>query len=213
MLYSVVIVASGKGTRLNLGYNKVFYKLDQDTILDKSINLFKTDKDCNEIIVVTNKEDFNLLNYHDNLIIVEGGKLRQESVYNGLVKVTNDYVMIHDGARPYLTMNLINDLKEKLTHVDACILSVKAVDSIKLISDDRLNDIDRDTIRYAQTPQAFKTSVILNAYNNMDKNIEYTDDASIVEKVLKVPVYNVNGDYKNIKITNVSDLQKIKINE
>ena len=128
MLYSVVIVASGKGTRLNLGYNKVFYKLDQDTILDKSINLFKTDKDCNEIIVVTNKEDFNLLNYHDNLIIVEGGKLRQESVYNGLVKVTNDYVMIHDGARPYLTMNLINDLKEKLTHVDACILSVKAVD-------------------------------------------------------------------------------------
>ena len=101
--YDAIIVASGKGSRLSLGYNKVFYKYeDGQTILDKACALFIEDDDCKNIIVVTNEEEFHLVNHNPKLILVRGGKMRKDSVYEGLKVVKSPYVLIHDGARPKL---------------------------------------------------------------------------------------------------------------
>lgn len=105
MKYSALICAAGSGTRMKLGYNKVYAKLnDGQMIIDKTINVFLNDIDCEEIIVVSDPDVF--LEMHNGVInqritLVQGGSTRQESVYHGLVKVKNSYVMIHDGARPF----------------------------------------------------------------------------------------------------------------
>lgn len=205
MEYSVVIVASGLGTRLNLGYNKVFYKLDNEMIIEKTINKFKQDLECKQIIVVTNSEDFHRLeNYQVEL--VNGGKLRQDSVYNGLKLVKYDYVMIHDGARPYVSQNILDRVKKALELHNAVVTTVASVDTIKLLKDDKVITLDRNTLRNAQTPQAFKTEILLEAYAKASNKV-YTDDTSIVEEVLKLDIYNVEGEYENIKITTINDIK------
>ena len=206
MKYSVVIVASGKGSRMNLGFNKVYYKIDQEMIIEKSINTFLNDKDCTQLIVVTNKEDFHHLDNYKNITIVEGGLRRMDSVYNGLRHVSNDYVLIHDGARPYITQDIINHLKAKLNECDACVVAVDSKDTIKQMTAKGLITLDRTTLKNVQTPQGFKTQILLKAYANLNNQVDYTDDASIVEKVLNVKVDFVDGSYKNIKITTIEDL-------
>ena len=208
MKYSVIIVASGKGNRMNLGYNKVYYKIDEEMIIEKSINTFIKDKECTQIIVVTNKEEFHYLNKYNNITLIQGGNRRMDSVLNGLNIVNNEYVLVHDGARPYITLDIINDLKKELLVSDACIVAVDSIDTIKQVKDNGLVTLDRSTIKNAQTPQGFKTSIIKDAYNNISSDIEYTDDASIVEKVLGIRVSYVNGSYSNIKITTLKDIIK-----
>ena len=208
MKYSVIIVASGKGNRMNLGYNKVYYKIDEEMIIEKSINTFIKDKECTQIIVVTNKEEFHYLNKYNNITLIQGGNRRMDSVLNGLNIVNNEYVLVHDGARPYITLDIINDLKKELLVTDACIVAVDSIDTIKQVKDNGLVTLDRSTIKNAQTPQGFKTSIIKDAYNNINSDIEYTDDASIVEKVLGIRVSYVNGSYSNIKITTLKDIIK-----
>ena len=208
MKYSVIIVASGKGNRMNLGYNKVYYKIDEEMIIEKSINTFIKDKECTQIIVVTNKEEFHYLNKYNNITLIQGGNRRMDSVLNGLNIVNNEYVLVHDGARPYITLDIINDLKKELLVTDACIVAVDSIDTIKQVKNNGLVTLDRSTIKNAQTPQGFKTSIIKDAYNNINSDIEYTDDASIVEKVLGIRVSYVNGSYSNIKITTLKDIIK-----
>ena len=122
MKYSALICAAGSGTRMKLGYNKVYAKLnDGQMIIDKTINVFLNDIDCEEIIVVSDPDVF--LEMHNGVIdqritLVQGGSTRQESVYHGLVKVKNSYVMIHDGARPFLNQDLLDSIKNIDTQFD-----------------------------------------------------------------------------------------------
>ncbi len=207
MEYSVVIVASGTGSRMNVGYNKVFYQLDNERIIDKTINAFKNDLECKQIIVVTNKDDFHLLANHD-VVLVEGGKRRQDSVENGLMQVSNEYVMIHDGARPYISYEVIERVKNMLLKSDACVVCVPSIDTVKMMSDNGLITLERDKLFNAQTPQAFKTKVLKEAYKKCDKTKNYTDDTSLVAEVLNIKIENVLGDYGNIKITTMKDISK-----
>ncbi|MFI3284840.1 MAG: 2-C-methyl-D-erythritol 4-phosphate cytidylyltransferase [Erysipelotrichaceae bacterium] len=208
MDYSVVIVAAGSGSRMNLGYNKVFYKVNNQTILDRTINCFKKDRDCKQVIVVTNKEYFNEVSA--GVEVVEGGTNRQDSVYNGLKKVTQKYVMIHDGARPHLKLDLIEAIKTSLTKHDACLLMVPCKDTIKVVREGYCEEtLDRNTLYQAQTPQAFKYEVIMRAFEKIDSNEVYFDDASVVEKNLGVKVAMVMGDYENIKITTQEDITSL----
>lgn len=206
--YDAIIVASGKGSRLSLGYNKVFYKYeDGQTILDKACALFIEDDDCKNIIVVTNEEEFHLVNHNPKLILVRGGKMRKDSVYEGLKVVKSPYVLIHDGARPKLEVEDLDKLKSSLIENDAAILAVKAKETIKLVIDSYISEtIDRNKVYLAQTPQGFRYEIIKNAYDKaIDSEIEFTDDASIAEYVgIKVKI--VEGSYSNNKITYPSDL-------
>ena len=210
MKYSCVICAAGSGSRMNLGYNKVFYPISDDkTVLDLTISVFDQDEDCDEIIVVTQKENFERVFSSSKLKLTEGSSTRSLSVFEGLKLVSNEIVMIHDGARPYVTLKNLNDIKECLEEHDACLLAVPCVDTIKVVDGTTVVQTPkRATLWNAQTPQAFKTELIKGAYQkSFDLNIEVSDDASCVELCTEVPVHIVKGDYQNIKITNPEDLK------
>ena len=117
--------------------------------------------------------------------------------------------MIHDGARPFLSQDLLDSIKNTLTTEDACLLMVPCKDTIKKVIDGYVETTyDRSTLMAAQTPQAFKTDLILSCTKKaMEENYTGTDDASLVEKYSDVKVKAVEGSYANIKITTIEDLR------
>lgn len=209
MDYSCVIVAAGKGSRMNLGYNKAYYMLDDKCILEHTIKAFKDDHDCKEIIVVCDIDDFKDHIKDDDVILVSGGATRSDSVYNGLQKVSYEYVMIHDGARPYVSSKILDDTKQCLSKHNACLAMVDCKDTIKKVVDNKVvKTYVRSTLKNAQTPQSFKTSMIIEAYQKaMADNFVATDDASIYEVYGKDDVYVIEGSYDNIKITTIEDIK------
>lgn len=211
MNYSVIIVAAGKGTRMNLGYNKVYYRVDGKTILERTMKIFEEDERCSQIVIVTEGEDYKKQTnrFNGKIVLVRGGKTRQESVQNGLFAVKEDIVFVHDGARPYITKECIDRLCESMIHNDAALLMVPAKDTIKTVKDGYIEFTPpRDSLMHAQTPQVFKTSLLLNCYRKAkEENFIGTDDASLVEKYSDTRIAVVEGDYKNKKITTTEDLE------
>ncbi len=210
MKYSVLIVAAGSGTRMNLGFNKVYAVMKNGkTILETTISVFKKDPDCNEIIVVTDREDFEkYIGKREHVTIVSGGSTRQESVSNGLAKVTNDYVFIHDGARPFVDQDSLDRLKGALQVNRAALLAVACKDTIKVTKDGYVSHTpDRSALIAAQTPQAFAKDLILSCMELAKKEgFTGTDDCSLVERFSNEKIAVVEGSYANIKITTKEDL-------
>lgn len=212
MEYSALIVAAGSGSRMNLGFNKVYAKLlDGRTILQTTIDVFLNDVDCKQVVVVSDANEF--IAHHPfisgKITLVKGGKTRQESVEHGLIAVCYDYVLIHDGARPYITQENIDAIKSCLEEKDACLLMVPCKDTIKKVVDGKVVETyDRSTLMAAQTPQAFLTSLIIDCMKQAKKDHYVgTDDASLVEKYSDVPIQAVLGSYANYKITTIEDLK------
>lgn len=206
MKYDVIVVAGGKGNRANLGFNKVLFKMaNGKSVIENNIDIFLNDKDCQKIILVINEEiDFN----NNKLILVKGGKERFDSVMNGLNEVSSEYVLIHDGARPFLNIKALEKLKNKLEEKDAVVLGKIASDTIKIINDDKVVEtLNRNNIFIAETPQGFKTSLIKDCYKNKDDNY-YFDDASLVES-FNYEVYIVIDEYNNKKLTSKEDFKNI----
>jgi 2-C-methyl-D-erythritol 4-phosphate cytidylyltransferase len=212
MEYSAVIVAAGSGSRMGLGYNKVYAKLaDGRTILETTVSVFSSDPDCRQIIVVTDPLEFR---HHfakrmpGRIVLCRGGKTRQESVANGLEAVISPYVLIHDGARPYLSKKDLDNLKKALETEKAALLMVPCKDTIKRVIDGYVETTyDRSTLMAAQTPQGFETSLILSCLcRAVQEGYTGTDDASLVERYGNVKVKAVAGSYGNFKITTPEDL-------
>lgn len=214
MEYSAIIVAAGSGSRMKLGYNKVYAKIEHhQTILEKTISIFSNDPDCLQVIVVTDPETFQKQigsRIGDRLIVVEGGSTRQESVSNGLKKAQTDIVMIHDGARPFLPKKNLEALKNAMCFYKAAILAVPCKDTIKVIKDGFVSKtIARDTLQAAQTPQAFQRELILTCMHKASLDgYTGTDDAEIVEKYSNAKIRIVEGSYENKKITTPEDLPR-----
>lgn len=206
MKYDVIVVAGGKGNRADLGFNKVLFKMaNGKSVIENNIDIFLNDEDCQKIILVINEEiDFN----NNKLILVKGGKERFDSVMNGLNEVGSEYVLIHDGARPFLNIKALEKLKNKLEEKDAVVLGKMASDTIKIINDDKVVEtLNRNNIFIAETPQGFKTSLIKDCYKNKDDNY-YFDDASLAES-FNHEVYIVIDEYNNKKLTSKEDFKNI----
>lgn len=211
MDYSAIILCAGKGSRSGLNYNKMLYRFQDKTVYEMTMELFLNDKRCKQIIVVTKKDEINDLKkliMSNKIEYIFGGQERQDSVYNGLQVVNQNYVLIHDGARPYLKIENVNDLLLCLKNNDACLLSVPVKDTIKICKDGKvLETLPRSMLIQAQTPQAFKTSLIKECYQlGKDNNVIATDDTSLVEKFKNIEIKTVMGSYDNIKITTPEDL-------
>ena len=211
MKYAAVIVAAGSGSRMHLGYNKVFYMLDEkDRVIDRSIRLFQMDEDCEEIVVVLSHDELDIT-LPEGIMKEEGGKTRAESVYHGVQKVHAPYVMIHDGARPFLKQETVDLLKEKLQEVDACFPGIREKDTLKEVRDGKVRTVDREYIYHAQTPQAFKTALIVDCLKKvMENNDSVTDDIQAVELYGNTEVAVVEGDENNYKLTVRYDLERMK---
>lgn len=211
MNYSAIVLCAGKGSRSGLTYNKMLYRFKNKTVYEMSMEIFLNDERCKQIVVVTKEEeldDLKKLISSKKIDYVFGGKERQDSVYNGLQVVKEDYVLIHDGARPYLKKENIDDILECLNKNDACLLVVPVKDTIKVCIDGNIvKTLPREQLVQAQTPQAFKTELIKRCYQKgKDKNYIATDDASLVEYFENTEVKAVLGSYSNIKITTPDDL-------
>lgn len=147
--------------------------------------------------------------------IVAGGRERYESVRNGLQMVTGDIVLIHDGARPLVDNEIIERCIVGAAAYDACVAGVPAKDTIKITKEDNIisDTPDRNNVWITQTPQAFKSELIKNAYNRIEKetNVNITDDAMVVEHYTNHEVRFVLGAYTNIKVTTPEDVSIVKV--
>lgn len=214
MKYSAIILAAGKGSRTNLEYNKVFYTFkDGEKLLRKTVRPFLEDEDCTQLIVVCGKEEKEIvkeiLPEDKRIETTYGGDTRQDSVFNGLSGVKESYVMIHDGARCYVSKEEIERCKETLESEKACLLMVPAIDTIKVVKDGYVESTPvRSTLYYAQTPQCFETSLIKECYlKGKEEGWQASDDTSLVERYSDTKVKVVIGEYANKKVTTKEDLK------
>lgn len=210
-LIDVVIPAAGVGKRMGANIPKQYLKIDNLTILERTINKFIDLSFINNIIVVLDKNDvwFNEININSKKIIrVDGGKERANSVLNGLKKATTDFVLIHDAARPLVDKSDIINLINQCSDENGGILALRVSDTIKR-SDNSMNILKtepRDNLYRALTPQYFKTNLIISAYENAFENdLVLTDEASAMELFGYSPKL-VLGSPLNIKITEQQDL-------
>ena len=210
--FSLIITAGGTSSRY--GKNKLLELINNKTVIEHTLSVFLNIKKINEIIIPTNSDfivDFKKIIDNPNIKIIAGGNSRQESVYNALQHVTNEYVIIHDGARPLIKEPTILQVMDMVQTHNAVSVMTKTTDTIKEVDEDGriIKTIDRSKLYNTQTPQAFRTELILSAHKQL-KNKQFTDDASMLEE-LDVPVFVVVGSYTNIKITTKSDLDFAKL--
>lgn len=213
----VVIVAAGTGSRMNMGINKQFIKLEGKEIIAYTIEKFYNNSNIEDIVVVVKedeseffkKEILDKYNFK-NVKIAYGGKERQDSVYNGLKLLDEkcDVVLIHDGARPFVSDKIIDKSIEEAKEHKAIVVGVPVKDTIKVIDNDK-NIVDtpnRSVLWEVQTPQTFDYNILIDAYKDAFKNKFYgTDDAMLVERI-GYKVKMLEGSYNNIKITTQEDL-------
>ena len=214
----VIIVAAGTGSRMKKDINKQFIKLNDKEIIAHTIDKFYNNDNIDDIVVVIKEEEEkhfidNVINKYgfNDIKIAYGGNERQDSVYNGIKKLNNncDVILVHDGARPFVTGDIIENSIEEAKKHNAVVVGVKVKDTIKIVSEDG-NIIDTPDRRYlwsVQTPQVFKYDIITKAYEDAyNKNYYGTDDAMLVERI-GYNVKMVEGSYDNIKITTPEDLK------
>lgn len=213
----VVIVAAGTGSRMNMGINKQFIKLEGKEIIAYTIEKFYNNSNIEDIVVVVKedeseffkKEILDKYNFK-NVKIAYGGKERQDSVYNGLKLLDEkcDVVLIHDGARPFVSDKIIDKSIEEAKEHKAIVVGVPVKDTIKVIDNDKniVDTLNRSVLWAVQTPQTFDYNILIDAYKDAFKNKFYgTDDAMLVERI-GYKVKMLEGSYNNIKITTQEDL-------
>lgn len=214
----VVIVAAGTGSRMKKDINKQFIKLKNKEIVAHTIEKFYNSENIDDIVVVIREDEEGYFNKNikekygfTNIKVAHGGNERQDSVFNGIkmLKKECDVVLIHDGARPFVTDDIIKKSINKANEHNAIVVGVKVKDTIKVVSDNG-NIVDTPNRSYlwaVQTPQVFKYDIITKAYEDAYNNNYYgTDDAMLVERI-GYNVKMIEGSYNNIKITTQEDLE------
>ena len=215
--FAAVVVAAGSGSRMKSCTKKQFMKLGGKPLVYYALKAFE-DSPVNEIILVTEKNDFAycrqeiIEKYKLTKVtkLAPGGSERYESVYNGLKMVESEYVMIQDGARPFLTKDIILRAMDGVQETKACAVAMPAKDTIKIVNENNIV-IDtplRSTVWQMQTPQCFLTDEIIAANEAMMKaNAKgITDDCMIMEQFGFRKITLIEGSYKNIKVTTPEDL-------
>ena len=215
---SVVIVSAGRGSRMKADINKQFLKLKGKEVIAHTIDKFYNNKNIDEIVVVVKEDeaDFFRRNIIDkygykNIKIAFGGKERQDSVFNGLKAVNErcDIVLIHDGARPFVTDEIIKNSIECAKKNKCVIVGVPVKDTIKIIN--KGNEVcdtpNRSTLWSIQTPQVFEYLSIIKAHKIAKEKSYYGTDDSMLMEYLGYNVKVIEGSYNNIKITTPEDLK------
>ncbi|NRY61098.1 2-C-methyl-D-erythritol 4-phosphate cytidylyltransferase [Clostridium beijerinckii] len=215
-MVSAIVLAGGRGKRMGYIQSKQYIDLNGAPILYYTLKQFIENDLIDKIILVVPEDEKDyckreVLNKYGLKIddLVSGGNERQESVYNALEKLEkSDVVLIHDGARPFVSQKIINDAVEYAKRYKAAAPGVMPKDTIK-IKDSNNFSVDtlvRSELVAIQTPQAFDFNLIYECHKEIKKRcISVTDDTSVVE-LLGHKVYIYEGDYKNIKITTPEDL-------
>ncbi|WP_150275512.1 2-C-methyl-D-erythritol 4-phosphate cytidylyltransferase [Paenibacillus tepidiphilus] len=211
-----VIVAAGRGTRMGTAESKQYLRLADKPIIAHTLEVFQRHPLITEIVLVTGAEDVErcrewVQTYGLDKVkaIVTGGSERQYSVHLGLRELDAEWVMVHDGVRPFVAAGEIDACYAKAKETGASVLAVPVKDTIKQVDKDGMvvSTPDRRSLWAIQTPQTFRLSDLLAAYEAAEREGYLgTDDSSLAERS-GIPVAVVEGSYRNIKITTPEDLE------
>ena len=217
---SAIILAAGKGQRMGTELPKQFLSMGDDMLLTKTIRVFEESSVIQDIVLVTSEDWIGFCKteivdregFRKVRKIVAGGKERYDSVYQGLLACPNaDYVFIHDGARPFVTEEILVRTQEAVEKYEACAVGVPSKDTVKIVDGDGFVESTppRENVWNIQTPQAFSYPLIRAAHEVVrDNNMTgITDDAMIIERSRLAKVKLVMGSYYNIKITTPEDMK------
>jgi|SRR5688572_6552770 len=208
-----VIVAGGSGSRMNSNLPKQFLLLNGKPVLYYTIDTFLKSYEDLEIILVlpedhiaAGQEIIDAFFDYTRIRITEGGRTRFHSVQNGLQLINEESIIfVHDGVRCLLTPALIHRCYEAAVESGSAIPVIDSKDSIRMITEDGNEALDRNTIKLVQTPQTFHSKILLPAYK-IDYKDKFTDEATVVE-AFGLKVLLVEGEEHNIKITRPLDLE------
>ena len=224
MKTTAIVLAGGRGKRMNSTVPKQFLMIKDKPVLYYSLKAFE-DSFVDSVILVTSEDDreycqkeiVDRYGFYKVDKIVTGGKERYHSVLNGIKAAGEcEYVFIHDGARPFVTQDMLERLLECVKENHACVAGMPVKDTIKIASEDGYIETTpkRELVWMIQTPQVFDYALIKKAYlilekeeySLLQKGISITDDAMVVEMLVGESVKLVEGSYQNIKITTPEDL-------
>lgn len=216
---TAIVLAGGQGTRMGTAVQKQYIELCGKPVLLYALHTFQNSGVIDEIILVVGEgqEEYCRQNIVEKYAItkvskvVVGGTERYYSVWNGLQEVSEGYVFIHDGARPFVSGEMIARVYEEVQKYGACVVGMPVKDTIKIADEDGFSreTPNRKDVWMIQTPQVFETGLVKEAYEALlhEKEISATDDATAVEQMLGRKVKLVVGSYENIKITTPEDLK------
>lgn len=218
-----IVLSAGRGKRMNCETAKQYLMIKEKPVIWYSLQAFEQCPFIDEIVLVTGERDITFCReqvvekygFQKVNRIVAGGKERYHSVYNGLHAIEDcTFVYIHDGARPFLTQEILLRAREAVREYHACVVGMPVKDTIK-ISDKEgfgVQTPDRSLVWQVQTPQVFAYPLIRRAYDDLMEALQngleavITDDAMVVERMMEQKVKLVEGAYSNIKITTPEDL-------
>lgn len=213
---AAIVVSAGLGQRM--GKDKTFLTLGGRPVISWSVEVLQKNQSIDSIVLVLHKDTLDIgrklvagSGWSKVNAICEGGELRQDSVRNGLNAINvSDWVLVHDGARPFLTGRLIEDGVQAALETGAAAAAVEVKDTVKQVDDSGIvtRTLQRKRLRAIQTPQVFRFDLLKKAYELVRG--EFTDDAGVVERAgYRVKLYP--GEYENIKITTPEDLMLAEI--
>lgn len=218
--YTAIVLAAGQGKRMKSKVQKQYLLIKGKPVLYYTLRAFEQSPLVSEIVLVTGKEEIEYCrkeiveNYGFKKVskITEGGKERYHSVYEGLkAAVGTDYVLIHDGARPFVDEELLERVCTAVEEYGACVAGMPVKDTIKIADEAGFaaQTPDRRKVWQVQTPQAFEYPLIRSAYDRLleEEPEGITDDAMVLETMTEHRVKLVEGSYRNLKITTPEDLE------
>lgn len=219
MKCTAIVLAAGQGKRMNSKVQKQFLLLKGKPLLYYSLACFQKSREIDDIIIVTGKESIEfckkeiveLYGFTKVRTVTAGGKERYDSVYAGLCACENtDYVFIHDGARPFVTEDMIQRVKTAAVEYQACTVGMPSKDTIKIADKNNMvsETPERSRVWMIQTPQAFGYDLLKKAHDRARQGdmSGVTDDAMVVETYTDRKIKLVEGSYENIKITTPEDI-------
>ena len=221
---TAIVLAAGQGKRMHSKIQKQFLEIQGYPVLYYSLKCFQDSTLVDDIILVTGED---MISYcKKNIVerysftkvsnIIAGGKERYDSVYQGLCAcVETDYVFIHDGARPFITEEILERGLKGAKETGACVVGMPSKDTVKLSDAEGFVDTtpERSQVWTVQTPQIFSYDLIRRAHESIRKKdmSAITDDAMVVEQESGVKVRLAEGSYQNIKITTPEDLDVAEV--
>ncbi len=226
MRTAAIVLAGGSGSRMNSAVKKQYLLLGDRPVLWYSLQVFQNCPRIDEIVLIcgAGEVEFCRREFADQYgftkitHIAEGGRERYDSVYEGLRVLDDcDFVLIHDGARPFIDQTMLDRIFETICAGEACVVGMPVKDTIKMRDEEGYvaDTLPREKLWMIQTPQAFPYSLIRKAYENLRQETippnDITDDAMVVERCTESRIRLIEGSYDNIKITTPEDLISAKM--
>ncbi len=221
---TAIVLSAGQGKRMGTKIQKQYIELEGKPIIYYALETFQQSPLIDRIILVVGQgqedycqkeivEKYQLSKVTD---IVEGGSERYHSVQNGLKRVGKDeYVFIHDGARPFVTEEMLQRVYSAVCEYPACVVGMPVKDTIKIADEKNYTKEtpDRNYVWQVQTPQVFLSELIQDAYEKVIRSGQnnITDDTMVVETAFGMKSKLIEGSYENIKITTPEDLEVAEV--